>query len=124
LREPGAVEHRYPVLDDPDVRDQLRVRLHHVDPVAADIDRGLVPGPEDTAFDLMAKKPNTSTSAPPPTRRRVRWTSAITVFSAAILIAAEVFGAAYAGGWALANLLDLNGYFGEWGTHGLQIALF
>ena len=72
----------------------------------------------------MAKKPNTSTSAPPPTRRRVRWTSAITVFSAAILIAAEVFGAAYAGGWALANLLDLNGYFGEWGTHGLQIALF
>jgi hypothetical protein len=72
----------------------------------------------------MAQKPGIPATNPPPTRRRIRWTSAITVFSAATLIAAEVFGAAFAGGWALANLLDLNSYFGEWGTHGLQILFF
>ncbi len=38
----------------------------------------------------------------------------LTVLSAAILIGAEVFGAAFAGGWAIANLL-------EWGTTGEHI---
>jgi len=42
------------------------------------------------------------------------------VLSAAILIAAEVFGAAYAGGWAIANLLGL----GDYGVYALQIAFF
>jgi hypothetical protein len=37
--------------------------------------------------------------------RQVAWPSVITVISAAILIGAEVFGAAFAGGWALAILL-------------------
>ncbi len=41
-------------------------------------------------------------------RRRDRsGTTCSTVVSAAILIGAEVFGAAFAGGWAIANLFDL-----------------
>ena len=36
--------------------------------------------------------------------RQIAWPSVITVISAAILIGAEVFGAAFAGGWALAIL--------------------
>ncbi len=41
--------------------------------------------------------------------RRVVWLNVITVISAAILIGAEVFGAAFAGSWALATLFDLGG---------------
>ena len=37
--------------------------------------------------------------------RRIIWIHVLTVVSAAILIGAEVFGAAFAGGWALAILL-------------------
>jgi hypothetical protein len=40
-------------------------------------------------------------------RRRIVWPNVVTVVSAAILIAAEVFGAAFAGSWAIANLLAL-----------------
>jgi hypothetical protein len=43
-------------------------------------------------------------------RRRIIWMNVLTVMSAAILIGAEVFGAAYAGGWAVANLFSLGGY--------------
>jgi hypothetical protein len=43
--------------------------------------------------------------------RRIYWPSVITVISAAILIAAEVFGAAFAGGWALAILMGLDDTF-------------
>ena len=39
--------------------------------------------------------------------RRIVWQSVITVLSAAVLISAEVFGAAFAGGWALASLMGL-----------------
>jgi hypothetical protein len=39
--------------------------------------------------------------------RRIVWENVLTVVSAAILIAAEVFGAAFAGSWAIANLLAL-----------------
>jgi len=39
-----------------------------------------------------------------PASRRINWPSVITVISAAVLIGAEVFGIAYAGGWALATL--------------------
>ena len=46
---------------------------------------------------------NSASTAP-----RIYWPSVITVLSAAILIAAEVFGAAFAGGWALAILLGLD----------------
>jgi hypothetical protein len=44
-------------------------------------------------------------------QRRIYWPSVITVVSAAILIGAEVFGAAFAGGWALAILMGLDDTF-------------
>jgi hypothetical protein len=46
--------------------------------------------------------------------RQIAWQNVMTVVSAAILIGAEVFGAAFAGGWAVANLM-------EWGTTGEHI---
>ena len=46
-----------------------------------------------------------------PRPRRILWENVLTVVSAAILISAEVFGAAFAGSWAIANLLAL-GTFG------------
>ena len=46
-----------------------------------------------------------STQTPSTASRQIVWPSVITVVSAAILIGAEVFGAAFAGGWALAILL-------------------
>jgi hypothetical protein len=62
----------------------------------------------------MGSQPSAATS------RRIAWPSVITVISAAILISAEVFGAAFAGGWALAILLGI----GETDAHILQGALF
>ena len=53
-------------------------------------------------------------------QRRINWINVSTVLSAAILIAAEVFGAAFAGGWAFGNLFGL----GDYGTYGLQIVFF
>ena len=53
-------------------------------------------------------------------RRRILWQNVSTVMSAAVLISAEVFGAAFAGGWALANVLGL----GDFGVYAVQIALF
>jgi hypothetical protein len=52
--------------------------------------------------------------------RRINWLSVTTVLSAAILIAAEVFGGAYAGGWALALQLGL----GDYGAYALQAVFF
>ena len=52
--------------------------------------------------------------------RQIIWSSVITVISAAILIGAEVFGAAFAGGWALAILFGLD----DTGAHILQAVLF
>ena len=52
--------------------------------------------------------------------RRIVWLNVVTVVSAAILIGAEVFGAAFAGGWALAILTGL----GDQGAHILQAVLF
>ena len=52
--------------------------------------------------------------------REIAWPSVITVISAAILIGAEVFGAAFAGGWALAVLFGLD----STSTHILQAVLF
>ena len=49
-------------------------------------------------------KPEPQTSPRP---RRILWENVLTVVSAAILISAEVFGAAFAGSWAIANLLAL-----------------
>ncbi len=46
-------------------------------------------------------------STQPPRSRRILWPNILTVVSAAILISAEVFGAAFAGSWAIANLFAL-----------------
>lgn len=56
----------------------------------------------------------------PKASREIYWPSVITVISAAILIGAEVFGAAFAGGWALAILFGLN----DTSAHILQAVLF
>jgi membrane protein implicated in regulation of membrane protease activity len=55
-----------------------------------------------------------------PRRRQINWLSVLTVMSAAILIGAEVFGAAFAGGWALAGLFHL----GDYGGYALQSVFF
>ncbi len=52
--------------------------------------------------------------------KTIAWPSVITVLSATILIGAEVFGAAFAGGWALAILFGLE----DTGAHILQVILF
>ena len=62
----------------------------------------------------MSSQPTSSAS------RQIVWSSVVTVISAAILIGAEVFGAAFAGGWALAILFGLD----TAGTHILQAVLF
>jgi len=62
----------------------------------------------------MSSQP--ASSAP----RQIAWPSVVTVISAAILIGAEVFGAAFAGGWALAILFGLN----DLEAHILQAVLF
>jgi hypothetical protein len=49
-----------------------------------------------------------SSTSTAPSARRIYWPSVITVVSAGILIGAEVFGAAFAGGWALAILFAPN----------------
>ena len=59
-------------------------------------------------------------SQPSQTPGQIVWPSVVTVISAAILIGAEVFGAAFAGGWALAILLDI----GDQWAHILQAVLF
>ena len=61
-----------------------------------------------------------STSASQTGGRRIHWQNVSTVVSAAILIGAEVFGAAFAAGWAFANLFQL----GEYGVHILQAVFF
>ena len=54
--------------------------------------------------------------------RRVLCLNVLTVLSAAILIGAEVFGAAFAAGWAFANLFHLE--LGGYGVHTLQAIFF
>ena len=43
----------------------------------------------------------------PPRGKRIKWLNVLTVVSAVILIGAEVFGAAFAGSWAIASLFAL-----------------
>ena len=56
---------------------------------------------------------------PSQTSRQIAWPSVVTVISAAILIGAEVFGAAFAGSWALATLFEL----GSFGARVLDVLL-
>ena len=55
-----------------------------------------------------------------PRGRRIIWVNVLTVLSAATLIGAEVFGGAFAAGWAFANLFHL----GEYGVPVLQGIFF
>jgi hypothetical protein len=48
-----------------------------------------------------------NTTGPIQRTKRIVWLNVVTVISAAILISAEVFGAAFAGSWAIANLFAL-----------------
>ena len=50
--------------------------------------------------------------------RSINWVNISTVISAAILIGAEVFGAAFAGSWALSNLFGI----GQMGAYILDAA--
>ncbi len=59
-------------------------------------------------------------TADKPRQRRINWLNVITVGSAATLIAAEVFGGAFAAGWAFATLFQL----GEYGAPVLQVMFF
>lgn len=52
--------------------------------------------------------------------RRINWLHVSTVVSAAILIGAEVFGAAFALSWAIATLFG----FGAIGAHIIEVILF
>jgi hypothetical protein len=61
----------------------------------------------------------TNTPSPAPRKRRIHWLNVLTVISAAILIGAEVFGAAFAGSWALATLFEL----GSFGARVLDVLL-
>jgi hypothetical protein len=61
-----------------------------------------------------------TTATKPAPGRRIHWLNVLTVISAAILISAEVFGAAFAAGWAVANLFQL----GESVGHILQGVFF
>jgi hypothetical protein len=61
-----------------------------------------------------------SRATSPTGNRGIAWQNVLTVLSAAILIGAEVFGAAFAGGWAVASYLDL----GPYGVHIMQGLFF
>lgn len=61
-----------------------------------------------------------SETAEKPRQRRINWLNVSTVGSAAILIAAEVFGGAFAAGWAFSTLFQL----GEYGAPVLQVIFF
>jgi hypothetical protein len=60
-----------------------------------------------------------ATTNPAPRGRRTNWLNVLTVVSATILIGAEVFGAAFAGSWAIATLFELGG----WGARILDVIL-
>ena len=85
------------------------------------------PGHENGALDqqgllrhIAANRKEPMSTVDRPLGRRINWTNVITVLSAAVLIGAEVFGAAFAGGWALSGLLGL----GEYGVYVLQTVFF
>jgi nitric oxide reductase large subunit len=61
-----------------------------------------------------------SSQSAPTAARQIVWPTVITVLSAAILIGAEVFGAAFAGGWALAIAMGLD----DLAAHILQAVFF
>jgi hypothetical protein len=80
--------------------------------------QGLIAAPVSARLprkDEIVNKPVKPTAA-----RRIIWLNVLTVISAAILIGAEVFGAAFAGSWAVASLFNL----GAIGAHILEVIFF
>jgi hypothetical protein len=71
------------------------------------------------AQQLPQERPMSAT-VQKPTSSRINWLNVLTVISAAILIGAEVFGAAFAAGWAFGNLFNI----GEYGVHIFQGVFF
>jgi hypothetical protein len=74
----------------------------------------------DAFTEIAGAKRNDAMTASPTGQHRIAWQNVLTVISAAILIGAEVFGAAFAGGWAVASTLDL----GPYGVHIMQGVFF
>jgi hypothetical protein len=64
---------------------------------------------------------NPENDGDPKRRGRFNWGHISTVISAGVLIGTEVFGAAYAAGWALAELFGLHYYLGPYGAYLLQV---
>src|SRR6185503_6469879 len=80
----------------------------------------LIDGPFSERLRPLKRTCSMSPQPASSSTREIVWPSVITVISAAILIGAEVFGAAFAGGWALAILFGLS----DTGAHILQAVLF
>ena len=57
--------------------------------------------------------PVTAKTTPPSGGKNILWLNVRTVVSAAILIGAEVFGAAFAASWAMTKLFGLDDTFGR-----------
>ncbi len=57
--------------------------------------------------------PATAKTTPPAGGKSIVWINVITVISAAILIGAEVFGAAFAASWAMTHLFGLGDTVGR-----------
>lgn len=55
----------------------------------------------------------TAKTTPPAGGKTIVWVNVMTVVSAAILIGAEVFGAAFAASWAMSKLFGLGDTFGR-----------
>jgi hypothetical protein len=71
--------------------------------------------PQEDPMNATVQKPASS---------RIHWLNVLTVLSAAILIGAEVFGAAFAAGWAIGTLA--HGYIdiGPYTVHVFQGVFF
>jgi hypothetical protein len=69
------------------------------------------------------RNPSTTDRADRSAPARIYWRNLLTVLSAAILIGTEVFGVAYAGGWAVSEFLGLRYYLGDNAPYVVQ-ALF
>src|SRR5690349_2136834 len=79
-------------------------------PQAGEVRSPALPSPSFHVVKPPMDATNTPSPAPAARKRRIHWLNVLTVISAAILIGAEVFGAAFAGSWALATLFELGGF--------------
>jgi hypothetical protein len=83
--------------------------LHQISPRCGSLMR-LDPANHFVEIALRRKQDSPMSQPSSPAPRHIVWQSVTTVLSAAVLISAEVFGAAFAGGWALASLFGFGDY--------------